>query len=131
MTDVVIGLAISREVVINANDRMHHMEKARRTKAIRDMALVMARFVRPAKMQHARCDVTVKWSKVSRKRDVGNLHPTVKACIDGIVGDYGLLPGDDDDHLQGPFLVSSVDRHETPGVACYLTIQFTPIEGTP
>jgi hypothetical protein len=122
-----VHLAISREVLISANDRMHHMEKARRTRAIRDMAHVMARFVRPAPMQRARCDVLVKWSKLSRKRDVANLHPTVKAAIDGIVGDYGLLPADDDDHLQGPFLTSSVDRHETAGVACYLTLTFTEV----
>ena len=42
-----IGLAISRSVLLNANQRLHWAEKARRTRAIRDQALVMARFERP------------------------------------------------------------------------------------
>lgn len=36
-----------------------------------------------------------------RRRDVGNLYPSFKAAIDGLV-DAGVLPDDDDEHLIGP-----------------------------
>ena len=50
------------------------------------------------------------------------------SLIDGIVGDYGLLPNDDDAHLEGPFLKASVDRHEVAGVAVFLTLTFTEVQ---
>lgn len=125
MTDDVIHLAISRDLVLNSNDRIHHHPKARKTRAIREMGLVMARFKRLPKMPSARCDVTVTWTN-GHHHDVANLAPTVKAAIDGIVGDYGLLPNDSDEYLQGPFLVASKEIIRTPGIACYLAIQFTP-----
>lgn len=41
-------------------------------------------------------------STTNRRRDVGNLYPTVKACLDGIVSDAKVLPDDDDRHVVGP-----------------------------
>jgi hypothetical protein len=36
-----------------------------------------------------------------RRSDVGNLYPTAKAVVDGLV-DYGLIEDDDDTRLIGP-----------------------------
>jgi crossover junction endodeoxyribonuclease RusA len=124
----VITLAINKDTLLTSNQRLHWRPKADRTKAIRDMALVWCRHTRPPKMQAATCAVEVKWSD-RRQRDAHNLQPTIKAAIDGIVGDYGLLPGDSDRYLKGLTITASEDVHSTPGVACYLTLTFS--EATP
>lgn len=97
---VTIGIALSRDNLLTSNQRLNHFDKARRTRAIRDMALVWARHLHPVKMQAATLDVEVSWPPLKRTRDAHNLQPSAKAAIDGIVGDYGLLPGDDDKHLK-------------------------------
>lgn len=122
----VIHLALSRDVLLTSNDRWHWAEKARRTKAIREMALILARFERPTKMPAATCEATVTWSKLKRIRDAHNLQPSVKAAVDGVVGDYGLLPSDSDQHLKALTFTSADETHSTPGVACFLTLTFTP-----
>jgi crossover junction endodeoxyribonuclease RusA len=38
-----------------------------------------------------------------RRRDVGNVYPTVKACVDGLI-DMRMLPDDNDECLIGPDL---------------------------
>lgn len=40
----------------------------------------------------------------NHRRDTGNLYPTVKALVDGIV-DAGVLPDDCDGVVEGPFLL--------------------------
>ena len=123
----VIMLAISRDVVLTSNQRLHHMAKARKTRVIRDMACVMARYERPAKMQAATCEVEVKWPALKRTRDAHNLQPTVKAALDGIIGDYGLLPSDSDQHLKAVTFTASDERTTLPGIAALLTLTFTPL----
>lgn len=123
----VINLAISRDVLLTSNQRIHWSPKARHTKVIRDMAHIMARAARPQKMAAATCEVVVKWSNLKRTRDAHNLQPTVKAAIDGIVGDYGLLPSDSDTHLKALTFTSTDEVHSTPGVAVYLTFTFTEV----
>lgn len=132
---VTIHLAISRDVLLTSNQRIHHMQKARQTKRIREMACVMARSVRPAPMQAATCEVEVTWPD-NRQRDCLNLEPTIKACLDGIIGDdtvknkpvsYRLLPSDSDRHLRSVKTSASERRINTPGVACYLTFRFTEV----
>jgi hypothetical protein len=56
----VIQLAIQRHTLLTSNMRLHWQSKANRTRAIRDMAHVMARHERPAKMQAATCVVEVR-----------------------------------------------------------------------
>jgi len=121
----VIGLAIQRDVLLTSNQRLHWADKARRTRVIRDMACVMALHHRPEKMRAATCDVEVRWPD-ERQRDAHNLQPTVKAAIDGIVGDYGLLPSDSDRYLKAVTFTASEHRTTLPGVAAYLTLTFTP-----
>lgn len=122
-----IHLAISREVLLTSNQRKHWADKARNTRVIRDMAYVMALAQQPRSMPAATCEAIVKWSNLKRARDAHNLQPTVKAAIDGIVGDYGLLPSDSDEHLKALTFTSSDEVHTTPGVACYLTLRFTEV----
>lgn len=122
----VITLAIQRDTLLTSNQRLHWRPKADRTKAIRDMALVWCRHTRPEKMQAATCDVEVKWGD-RRQRDSHNVQPTLKAAIDGIVGDYGLLPGDSDRYLKALNITASEEVHTTPGVACYLVFTFTEV----
>lgn len=49
----------------------------------------------------------------SRRRDVLNVYPTVKACIDGMV-DAGVIPDDSDKYLIGPDLRRVLSP--TPGI---------------
>jgi crossover junction endodeoxyribonuclease RusA len=122
----VIQLAILRDTLLTSNMRLHWRPKAERTRAIREMALVWCRHTRPAKMQSATCDVEIKWGD-RRQRDSHNAQPSIKAAIDGIVGDYGLLPGDDDRYLKSLTITASDEVHTTPGIACYLTLRFTEV----
>ena len=121
-----IILAITKDALLTSNQRLHWRPKADRTRAIRDMALVWCRYERPAKMQAATCAVEVKWGD-RRQRDAHNLQPSIKAAIDGIVGDYGLLPGDSDRYLKALSITASDEVHDTPGVACFLTLTFTEV----
>jgi hypothetical protein len=130
-----IYLAISRDLLLTSNQRIHYMAKARNTKAIREMAYTMARHERPEHMQAATCEVEVIWPD-NRQRDCLNLEPTIKACLDGIIGDdtaknkrvsYRLLPSDSDVHLRSVKTYASQRRIKTPGVACYLTFRFTEV----
>lgn len=125
--NAVISIAISRDVLLTSNDRWHWAEKARRTKVIREMAHIMAVHERPGKMRAATCEVQVKWSGLKRTRDAHNTQPSAKAAIDGIVGDYGLLPSDSDAHLKGLTFTTDDETHSTPGVACYMTLTFTEV----
>jgi len=125
-----ISIAISRDTLLTSNMRLHWRTKADRTRAIRDMAHVMARHIRPAKMLAATCEVKVKWPD-SRVRDAHNLQPTVKAALDGIIGDYGLLPSDSDQHLKAVTFTASDERTTLPGVAAFLTFTFEPVGGNP
>ena len=130
-----IRLAIPRNLLLTSNQRIHYMKKARHTSAIREMAYVMARFERPAKMQAATCEVEVIWPD-NRQRDCLNLEPTIKACLDGIIGDdtaknkrvsYRLLPSDSDQHLRSVKTYASERRIKVEGIACYLKFRFTEV----
>lgn len=86
---------------INLNDRMHHMVKAKLTKAWREATYHEIRAnVRPDHYTRARITVAYRFP-TNRRREVGNLQPTSKAIVDGLV-DAGLLPDDSDTHVVGP-----------------------------
>jgi crossover junction endodeoxyribonuclease RusA len=94
-------IVLPRVHLLTANQRLHWAQKAARNRIIRTRAKVAAQtcsFSYPA----AKVTVLVGYPD-NRRRDVHNLMPTVKACIDGCV-DAGLLPDDSDKHLQGPDL---------------------------
>ena len=89
---------------MNANDRPNRWAKAAQTKAWREAAFIEARRIpffygtpmRPLVRITATVHITDK-----RRREVSNLFPTFKACIDGFV-DAGILVDDSDAHVIGP-----------------------------
>ena len=89
---------------INLNARTHWAQKAQLTKAWRNAAHVAAKNAGLPKGL-ARVHVVAHVTKpTSREYDVHNLMPTLKAAIDGLVTDYGLIPDDTNAHLTGPDL---------------------------
>ncbi len=91
--------------LISSNQRLHWATRALLTRQWREAAHWSAKAAKlPKGLERVHIVVTVHPARGGRLRDVGNAHPTVKACIDGLVSDYGLLPDDDDAHLLGPDL---------------------------
>ena len=89
---------------INLNARTHWAPKAQMTKAWRNAAHVAARNAELPKGLQAVHVVAHIIKPTSREYDVHNLMPTLKAAIDGLVTDYGLIPDDTNKHLTGPDL---------------------------
>jgi hypothetical protein len=85
--------------LINANHRSHWAAKAARTRTWRWTACIKARGLKPVEGK-AHIVITISFTD-RRRRDVGNLQPTAKAIVDGIV-DAGVLPDDSDRYLIGP-----------------------------
>ena len=102
-------LDIDRTWLLTSNQRLHWAVKARRTGILRHYAEreASAHCNRnkwaPLYGSKVRCVVTVAWPD-RRRRDVGNLAPTVKAAIDGITSAGSILPDDSDAYLVGPDL---------------------------
>ena len=89
---------------INANVKRHWAAQAKLVRAWRHGAHIYARQAKlPKGLTRVQVDVYV-WKSSRRAYDPANLHPTVKACIDGIVSDYGILPDDSSEYLAGPFI---------------------------
>lgn len=75
---------------LTANQRMHWAHKAKVTAEVREQAAWKANLIPPMK----RCRVELVWRvRDSRRRDVDNVVPTLKAICDGIV-DAGVVPDD-------------------------------------
>lgn len=121
----VVHLAISRDVLITSNQRLHWATKARHTKTIRDMAWILCMHPKRAHLSAAVCDVVVTWPD-KRRRDAENISPTAKAAIDGCV-DAGLLTDDSDRYLKKVSYSNSEHTHTVPGLACYVTLTFTEV----
>ena len=121
-----VTIALTKANILTSNQRLNHWDKARRTRAIRDMAHVWARHHKLLRMQAATLHVVVAWPPLKRIRDAHNIQPSVKAAIDGICGDYGLLSGDDDRYLKAVTFTAADEPTTLPGVAAYLTLTFTP-----
>lgn len=58
----------------------------------------------------------------NHRRDSANLYPTAKALLDGVV-DAGLLPGDHDGTIEGPWI-----RRRYPNGPEHLQLVFEPID---
>lgn len=110
-----ITLTITNKTqLINANSREHHMVRAKKTKALRSLAKTAAEGLPPF-TNHVWVRVYIDWSPLTRRRDVANLAPTLKACVDGFT-DAGLWVDDDDEHVTGPHAYASgvkADRGQT------------------
>ena len=86
--------------LLNANRRQHWAAKAKLTRALREAALVCARRDHVPPLQRAHIVVEYR-PPDRRRRDVHNLFPSAKACVDGVV-DAGVLRDDADQYLIGP-----------------------------
>ncbi|HCS2945820.1 TPA: hypothetical protein OQU49_004438, partial [Shigella flexneri] len=76
--------------------RLHHMDRARRTKTIRQLAGTLARSTGP--FNTVTIDAVISYPS-SRRADPHNVMGTViKAAIDGLV-DAGTIPDDNAKHL--------------------------------
>lgn len=110
---------------INANDRLHHMAKAKLTRAWREAAGLVAKYA-PDYRQYDRARIEIGYRfPTNRRRDVQNLQPTSKAIVDGLV-DAGVLRDDDDLHLIGPD-----NRRIRPNGPPAVTVTITALEETP
>ena len=89
---------------INLNSRTHWAPKAQLTRAWRNAAHVAARNANLPKGLENVHVVAHIIKATGREYDVHNLMPTLKAAIDGLVTDYGLIPDDTNKHLTGPDL---------------------------
>ena len=88
--------------LLNANDRDAHWGRRKKlTDSLRQTAAWLARQQRIPLLERAHV-LAVYQPPDKRKRDPGNWYPSYKACIDGIVTDAGILPGDDAKYLDGP-----------------------------
>ena len=118
-----LTIHIDRSMLLTANQRLHWRAKAERTASLRALTTAIAgRGWKPA-TELVRCVVHIGYPD-NRRRDVHNLMPTVKACIDGLV-DAGFLTDDSDKYLQGPDL-RPIDERCARGMACSLTFDFEP-----
>lgn len=114
---------VARANLLTANQRMHWAQKSRRTRNLRELAAWSAHHEANAPSYEKRVRIVVGVAYPdARRRDVHNLMPTVKACIDGLV-DAGWLTDDSDKYLQGPDLRPSAERCDK-GLACRLTFTF-------
>lgn len=99
-------LPLSRRQLLTMNDRCHPMERARRTRQLRHWGYLLGREGRGvARLSLVRARVVFEVAYPDqRRRDRHNLAPTIKALVDGLI-DAGLLPDDDDQHLDGPYTI--------------------------
>lgn len=110
-----IEFAVPTGRILNANQRLHWSKRAAMTKLLRAEAMLHA--VDQPRMARAHLTVGVGWPD-KRRRDVHNIFPTIKACIDGFV-DAGVLDDDSDAHLTGPDL-----RPHVAGRKGYVVLTF-------
>ena len=105
-----LRLVIPDSVWLTSNGRYHWAQKARATRELRDIAALSARVAHLPRLHRAHITALIQYRTTGRAYRA-NSYPTVKACIDGLVSDYGLLPGDDHEYLAGP------DMRRAPGKA--------------
>ena len=91
-----------RPFTINAERRMHHMERARHVREWRTLSATLAKRKRIPSLTavHVHSHPHLK----GRLQDADACHPAVKAIIDGLV-DAGVIPDDD------PRYVKAVTYH--------------------
>jgi len=86
---------------INSNERLHHMAKAKLTKAWRSAVEAETRRIMNGPLRTP-VRILAKIHKTGNRRwDPNNLAPTTKACVDGMV-DAGLIPDDSWREVEGP-----------------------------
>jgi hypothetical protein len=88
---------------LNSNMRLHRMTEAKLTKAWREQAAAAAltAFQNNGLLPTPVHIFARVWKPRGGRYDPGNLYPTAKACVDGLV-DAGLLVDDDHTRVIGP-----------------------------
>lgn len=115
---------------MTANDRPAHFAvRARTTRHWRTLAWAEAK--RAGIPPLARARILIEWLPYDRRRrDPANAAPMGKACVDGIV-DAGVLPDDDDAHLEGPrFEIGKPTTRPAFARVPQTTLQITVTEAT-
>ena len=94
---------VPRPCWLNANQRLQHHQKAKYTSLWREAGREAAEASGVPNLGDAKlfC-VAFIHNPRNVSYDAQNWYPSCKAAIDGIIGDYGLLNDDDNDHLVGP-----------------------------
>lgn len=104
---------------INSNQRIHRMAEAKLTAAWREAArTAWTGDTHTDAPVHITCHI---WKPRRGRYDPGNLYPTAKACVDGLV-EAGMIADDDWLHVIGPDM-----RHGGIGPAA-LIITIDPCE---
>lgn len=119
------GKMYQRNPMLNANDRDHWrvlgpIRAEWREKG--ELAGIAAK-VADLGWTRARIDAYIH-RPINNKSDAGNFYPTVKPIVDGLI-DAGLLPDDNDDHLEGPF------QHKGEKGPYAVTLVITRLEAQP
>jgi Holliday junction resolvase RusA-like endonuclease len=115
-----ITIRIHRTNLLTSNQRHHYRVIAERTHALRALAKTQAQTTHPPRYERAFVTAWVSWPNRSRTRDVWNLGPTIKACIDGLT-DAGLWDDDDDTRIVGPLPLVTRETSGTPNI---ITLRF-------
>lgn len=108
MTLTLPTLTIPQPWWLTSNGRYHYMDKARRTRCIREAAALTYR--------GRKAPGTGPWLVVAHigyptagRVDPPNAWPAIKAAIDGAV-DAGVFPDDSDEFLVGPLMLRAPGR---------------------
>lgn len=87
--------------LMNSNDRPHPQAKAKLTRAWRLAGAVAAAGETRPDLPKPVQIIAYVWKPINNRYDPGNLYPTAKAIVDGVV-DAKWLPDDDRHHVEGP-----------------------------
>ncbi|MBP3044870.1 hypothetical protein KKR91_01230 [Arthrobacter jiangjiafuii] len=105
---------------INLNQRMHWAPKAELTRKWRNAAHVAAHNAGfPTSLERVRIVAHIH-KTTNREYDAHNLMPTLKACVDGLVTDYGLTVDDTNRHVIGPDIRQG-DKRASPAITLTIT----------
>ncbi|MCF1592441.1 MULTISPECIES: hypothetical protein [Streptomyces] len=86
--------------LMTSNERLHHLQRSDRTRALRQAARIAAQVARVPHLERAYVTCYLR-AKDRRRRDPGNWYPSAKAALDGVV-DAGVLTDDDATRVIGP-----------------------------
>lgn len=111
-------------VWLNSNRRLHHMQEYRIGMAWKTSVAWKARSARIPTLGRAHIAVWAYLPPRAARTEVHNLHPTVKACVDGLRPPTGhVLPDDSDQHIVDTQLRRGPDRGK--GICLLLRIVIT------
>lgn len=116
------GKMYQRNPMLNANDTDHWRVTAPIKKEWRRRGRGWGNRLRLRSLgwQHVHIDAYIN-RPIRNNSDAANFHPTMKPIMDGLI-DAGLLPDDNDNHLQGPYL------HKGEHAPYSITVKITRME---